>query len=455
MARGGSGGRVRRSRSRSAPSSARFLLELRGLGLFLDGGQLRLGLRDRPQLLFPGLDLSLGDQRHPVHHILGPLGTKVFQDVRAVEDAGEGVVVLLRDRVELVVVAAGTTEREAEERLAHGVDLVVHHVADDLLLVGVAAVPDAVREKRRGDQSGRIDLSSVGVRHQISGDLMDDELVEREVAVEGIDDPVAIAPGLGQLATGGAGLRVGVVVVGIAGHVEPVPRPALAIGRRGQEPIDDLLERRGRTIGNERRDLFRGWREAGQVERGATDPGPPVRRMGGCDPLRPRRVQEEGIDLIGHVVRTVRQAEAARSGRAGTPTSLDARRSARNASSSFRSSRMARVPPTPPSARAPRSRRRTASASAASSVRRGSAPHGSVGSRPGQPGRQPVRSLPLREAILGPSTGDRPSLSAHRGTTGISRRSRGGSISRRKRSPPCRRPSVGMRGTPVGEPRQR
>ena len=81
--------------------------------------------------------------------------------MRAVEDAGEGVVVLLRDRVELVVVAAGTAEREAEERLAHGVDLVVHHVADDLLLVGVAAVPDAVREERRGDQPGRIDLAAV------------------------------------------------------------------------------------------------------------------------------------------------------------------------------------------------------------------------------------------------------------------------------------------------------
>ncbi len=87
---------------------------------------------------------DLGHERHAVHHVLGPLGTQVFEDVSAVEDAGEGVIVLLRDRVELVVVTAGATERQAEERLAHGVDLVVHHVADDLLLVGVAAVPDAV-----------------------------------------------------------------------------------------------------------------------------------------------------------------------------------------------------------------------------------------------------------------------------------------------------------------------
>ncbi len=115
---------------------------------------------------------------------------------------------------------------------------------------------------------------------------MDDELVERQVAVERVDDPVAIAPGLGQLATGGAGLRVGVVVVGVADHVEPVPRPALAVGRRGQQPIDDLLERLGRTIRKERRDLVRRRRQAGQVERRAADPGPPVRRSGGRDPLR-------------------------------------------------------------------------------------------------------------------------------------------------------------------------
>ena len=145
-----------------AMSSARFLSISAGLGVFLSmRRQLRLDLRDLPELLFPGLDLSLGDERHPVHRVLGPLGAEVLEDVRAVEDAGEGVVVLLRDRVELVVVAAGTAEREAEERLAHGVDLVVDHVADDLLLVGVAAVPDAVGEERRGDQPGRVDLSSV------------------------------------------------------------------------------------------------------------------------------------------------------------------------------------------------------------------------------------------------------------------------------------------------------
>jgi hypothetical protein len=116
---------------------------------------------------------------------------------------------------------------------------------------------------------------------------MHDELVEGEVMVERIDDPVAIAPGLGQFATGRAGLRVGVVVVGVSGYIEPVPRPSLAVIRRCQEAIDDLLERRSRTIRNERRDRLGGRREPGQVERGAAYPGPPVRRMRERDPLGP------------------------------------------------------------------------------------------------------------------------------------------------------------------------
>ena len=89
---------------------------------------------------------------------LAALGAQFLQNARAVEDAGQRVVVGLRDRIELVVVAAGTAERQAQERLADRVDLVVDHVADHLLLVGVAAVPGAVDEERRGDQPVGVDL---------------------------------------------------------------------------------------------------------------------------------------------------------------------------------------------------------------------------------------------------------------------------------------------------------
>ena len=61
------------------------------------------------------------------------------------------------------------------------------------------------------------------------------------------------------------------VRVGVAGGVEPVDRHALAVVRRGQQAIDDLLVGVGRCVGEEGIDLGRRRRQAGQVERHAAD----------------------------------------------------------------------------------------------------------------------------------------------------------------------------------------
>ena len=80
-----------------------------------------------------------------------------------------------------------------------------------------------------------INWSTVGFGQQVAGDLLDDELVEGLVAVERLHDPVAIFPD-------GARLIEGVAVgIGVARQVEPVPAPALAVVRRGEQPIDHFL----------------------------------------------------------------------------------------------------------------------------------------------------------------------------------------------------------------------
>ena len=77
------------------------------------------------------------------------------------------------------------------------------------------------------------------------------------------DDPVAVAAAVGVQSRLE---RVG-LVLGVAGHVEPVPAPALAVVRRGQQPVDHLGEGVGRLVGQERLDLLRRRRQADQVER--------------------------------------------------------------------------------------------------------------------------------------------------------------------------------------------
>ena len=62
--------------------------------------------------------------------------------------------------------------------------------------------------------------SSVALGQQVAGELLDGELVERHVAVEGVDHPVAPAP---HDALAVALVAVG---VGVAGRVEPARRPS-------------------------------------------------------------------------------------------------------------------------------------------------------------------------------------------------------------------------------------
>ncbi len=84
-------------------------------------------------------------------------------------------------------------------------------------------------------ESGGDDLVEGRLGEQIAGKLLDDELVERLVPVEGADDPVAIGPDLAVV------VEVQAVGVAVPGGVEPEPRQVLAVLGGFQEPVDDPL----------------------------------------------------------------------------------------------------------------------------------------------------------------------------------------------------------------------
>ena len=82
--------------------------------------------------------------------------------------------------------------------------------------------------------------SWVASGQQVAGDLLDDEPVVGQVAVEGVDDPVAIEPDVPRL------VLLEAVGVGVPGRVEPVPAPALAVVRARQQAVDQPSRRRRR-----------------------------------------------------------------------------------------------------------------------------------------------------------------------------------------------------------------
>ena len=75
-----------------------------------------------------------------------------------------------------------------------------------------------------------------------------------------------------------------------------MPAPTFAIGRRGEQAIDDFRECIGRTIAEKFRHFVRRRRQAGEIERGAADQRPFVGRFDRCDAGGFLFRQNEGID---------------------------------------------------------------------------------------------------------------------------------------------------------------
>ena len=163
--------------------------------------------------------------------------TGASDDLGRAEDAGHGKVVMLRDRIELVVVAAGTAHREPEKSAPEGIDLLIDGVEPQLFLVPLGQHLGAEGEKGRADELPAPGLV-IGRGHEVAGDLLADEFVVGLVAVEGVDDVVPIPPGLVK-----GVVAVPAVRIGIAGHVEPVTTPFFAEGGPRKQFVDDTGER--------------------------------------------------------------------------------------------------------------------------------------------------------------------------------------------------------------------
>ena len=183
---------------------------------------------------------------------------------RAGEDAIKRVVVFGGNRVELVVMAASTGDGQAQQSTGDDVDPVV----DDLVLIEQEAPADG-----QETQSGQRPVVAAA-RELIGRDLLDEELVVTEVGVERGDHVIAVGVGVGVAAI----LREDVTLgVGVAGDVEPVPAPTLAIPWRSQQTIDQPVECVGAVVRLERVDLLGRRRDAPQVDRCAANQGSLVR----------------------------------------------------------------------------------------------------------------------------------------------------------------------------------
>ena len=210
---------------------------------------------------FEGIDLAKNVGRRFLpggvsRLIVGPLSWRCQRQVVARQERSEKrlepVIVLLQDRVELVIVAAGAADAQPEEDLARDVGDVIQDVgplpAHVALVVFVGPEPEVAGRHPQ--------LGIVGIE-LVTGKLLGQEAVVGFVGVEGPHDIVAVTPGLGT-----DGILPVTVRLGIAHEVEPVPPPALAVARRGQQAVDQSLVSFRGVVGEECVDFLGGRRQA-------------------------------------------------------------------------------------------------------------------------------------------------------------------------------------------------
>ena len=248
--------------------------------------QLGLGCEQRRQFALVGI-VSQGDRRlSHADELLARVGHGRIGDV--VEEGEEPVVVALRDRIKLVVVAAGALEREPHEGGGGRLDP-VGHIFDAVFLRDDAPFG---REHVVATEAGCDPLRPAGIGQEIAGELLHDEAVVGHVAGEGVDHPVAPRPLRPLLVV------VVAVGVGVAGDVEPLQRHPLGMPWRGEQPIDHLPMSAGRLVGEECGPLVGRRRQAGEVERDPPQPCLPRGLGRGCELFLGETGEHELIDRV-------------------------------------------------------------------------------------------------------------------------------------------------------------
>ena len=213
----------------------------------------------------------------------------------ALEDAGQRVVIARGNGIELVIVATRATHGQAQRRARGHVDLLVHLLHDESLAIALVQALGPDGEEAGGDQQF-VALRGVLGGQQVAGHLLAEKAVVGFVGIEGGDDVVAVAPRLreGIVALLAGGLRV-------ARHVEPVPAPAFAELRRGEELVNDLGDCRLPVAGcrlvvlHERLHLLgRRW-QADEVEVKPADEGVRVGVGDGLELVLLQLLQDEAV----------------------------------------------------------------------------------------------------------------------------------------------------------------
>ena len=170
------------------------------------------------------------------------------------------VVILVADRVELVVMATSAMHGQAEKRRSGSHDHVVEMIGAFLRFASGVLDADRIVRACYQESGRRLDVAIIR-RKLVAGQLLQDHAAKRLVFVERADDPVSVRPSV-------AAQMILLVAIALAEtrDVQPVPPPALSVGGRCEQAVDQFDVGFRIVILDERVHFRRPRRKSGQVE---------------------------------------------------------------------------------------------------------------------------------------------------------------------------------------------
>ena len=189
-----------------------------------------------------------------------------------------------------MAVALRARDGQSQPSASDGVHAINDRLNAKLLRLDAALhVDHGIPEKTGGNA-----LIPRGVRHQVAGELINGELVKRQIAIQRADHPVPIGP------DGPGAVLFKAVRIGIPSDIQPVTAPLLAVVRRLQQAFHHLLPGVGGMIGHEGIDVLGCRRKAGQIQADSSNQRDAIGFGGWLKLFGPEAGGHEGIDGIPH-----------------------------------------------------------------------------------------------------------------------------------------------------------
>ena len=201
------------------------------------------------QSIVVGLFLSFGGNR------------LLSTDINRLKERPQTVIILLKNRIELVIVTLGTLHPESQKDIPCCVGQFVDHNVPLSCSIAAVVFIDSMRQKTGRDLRLRIPRKQF-----ISRKLFLHKLVIGFVFIKRLDHIIPVTPGIGTIVINPVSVRIR-----IPHQIQPMPRPAFPILGAREQLIDNLFIRIVRRITDKRCDLFRRWRQSNQVKINATN----------------------------------------------------------------------------------------------------------------------------------------------------------------------------------------